>query len=813
MLLFGPLAVASVRRKVATIVVLFVLAACSSPEERAAQHFERAMEHVEAGNDAKAMVELRNVLRIEPKNAEALYEVGLLHQRAERWPQAVEAFRAATAERAGYIAANMALGELALLGGEIDMAEGAAEAILAEHPTNTDGRILEAAVQLRRGELEAAVSTAQDVLLEDPTHEEAVAVLIGGLDAQGRRDEATARLDAALTRLPESVTLRILRIALYERAGDAAGARRTYEQLVELEPESRLHRLALADFFDRQGDVAGAESVLREAVETLDEGADLAGALVGLVYRERGAEAAEAELDRLITRAPDNARLRFLSADLLTRRNRIEEAEAQLQHVVDMGAREEAADANAAIARLRLAQEDVDSARERADAVLEDRGDHRGSNFVRGVVHLLDGEPSEALRKARAALERDPRWTPGLKLLAEAHLRSGQTDLAISTLREVVDADPQDAASSEMLATLLTQRGDLEAALDVWDRLVQQGAREDRARFARAQIRLGQENWTAAEADIRRLLDTPEQALGGTMLAGTLDLARERYDDSREWFGKALEMEPDTNQAVAGIVRAYVAQEDVEAALAFLDERTTTHAEDPFPFALKAELLTRQGELDAAAAAYERAIALAPQAPGPYRQLAGLRRAQGDAEAAVAVYERALAEMPEQPALLDEFGQSLVLAGRHAEALAVYEKLVALQPDNDVAANNFAALVADYAYEDEARLEKALDVAERFRASDNGLFLDTLGWLFYRNGDYAAASTFLGRAVAATPEAAQLRYHLGMALERTGDVEGALDQLRRAVAAEQSFDGLEEAERTLAALEAEAAAAEPAGEG
>jgi tetratricopeptide (TPR) repeat protein len=272
-------------------------------------------------------------------------------------------------------------------------------------------------------------------------------------------------------------------------------------------------------------------------------------------------------------------------------------------------------------------------------------------------------------------------------------------------------------------------------------------------------------------------------------------------------------MEPGANQAVAGIVRAYVAQDEVEAALAFLDERTTTHAEDPFPFVLKADLLGRQGELAAAAAAYERAIALAPQAPGPYRQLAALRRAQGDAEAAVEVYERALAEMPEQPVLLDELGQSLVLAGRHAEALEVYEKLVALQPDNDVAANNFAALVADHAYEDEARLEKALDVAERFRASDNGLFLDTLGWLFYRDGEYAAASTFLGRAVTAAPERPDLRYHLGMALARTGDQEGAIEALRRAVAAEQPFDGLEEAERTLAELEAEAAAAAPAGEG
>jgi tetratricopeptide (TPR) repeat protein len=471
-------------------------------------------------------------------------------------------------------------------------------------------------------------------------------------------------------------------------------------------------------------------------------------------------------------------------------------------------------DAKSALARLRLGAEDLASAKTLADEVLADAGSHRGANFVRGLVHLADGETNAAIRKARTALERDPRWTPGLKLLAEAHLRGGETELAVSTLRDVTEIDPNDAGAAELLATLLTRRGDLDAALDVWDRLVESGDREDRARFARAQIRLNQENWSAAEADIRRLLETPERQFGGTVLAGSLDLARERYEASRDWFGKALEMEPGSNEAVAGLVQAYVAEGDLDAAIAFLEERTAAGSENAFAFRLKGELLARQGELDAAIAAYERAVELAPEWVPAYRELAALhRRGKGDAEAAVAVYRHALDVMPEQPVLLDELGQTLVLSGRHAEAIDVYETLIELQPANDVAANNFAALVADYAHDDEARLAKALELAERFRASANGLFLDTLGWLYYRTGDYAAASTFLGRAVAASPDAAQLRYHLGMALERTGDTEGALEHLRQAVATEQRFDGIEEAERTLAALEAEAAAGTTAGEG
>ena len=169
--------------------------------------------------------------------------------------------------------------------------------------------------------------------------------------------------------------------------------------------------------------------------------------------------------------------------------------------------------------------------------------------------------------------------------------------------------------------------------------------------------------------------------------------------------------------------------------------------------------------------------------------------------------------MPDEPVILDELGQALVLTDRPSEAIEVYDRLIELQPRNDTAANNFAALVSDHAHDDAAMLERALAVAERFRGSDNGLFLDTLGWLYYRDGRYPTASTYLGRAVAAVPDRPDLRYHLGMALKETGDVERAIVELSRAVEAEVDFAGLAEAEETLAALEAEAAASAAAAGG
>jgi Flp pilus assembly protein TadD len=66
------------------VFLVLLVAACDTPEEKEAKHLARGIEFSEAGDDAKAMVEFRNVLRLNAKNAEALYEVGLIHERAER---------------------------------------------------------------------------------------------------------------------------------------------------------------------------------------------------------------------------------------------------------------------------------------------------------------------------------------------------------------------------------------------------------------------------------------------------------------------------------------------------------------------------------------------------------------------------------------------------------------------------------------------------------------------------------------------------------------------------------------------------------
>ena len=58
---------------VIVLVVAITLVGCGGPEERKAKYRTRAQEYIDAGNYPKARVALRNVLKIDPKDADAYF--------------------------------------------------------------------------------------------------------------------------------------------------------------------------------------------------------------------------------------------------------------------------------------------------------------------------------------------------------------------------------------------------------------------------------------------------------------------------------------------------------------------------------------------------------------------------------------------------------------------------------------------------------------------------------------------------------------------------------------------------------------------
>jgi tetratricopeptide (TPR) repeat protein len=104
--------------------------------------------------------------------------------------------------------------------------------------------------------------------------------------------------------------------------------------------------------------------------------------------------------------------------------------------------------------------------------------------------------------------------------------------------------------------------------------------------------------------------------------------------------------------------------------------------------------------------------------------------------------------------------------GNHIAAIDHLRKVVAATQDNAQAANNLAYLLLEHGNQPDEALKYAQRAVEL--APEHAAYCDTLGWVFYKKGMYAAAIPYFERA-SAHPESAVWKYHLAMAYAKAGD--------------------------------------------
>jgi predicted Zn-dependent protease len=113
-----------------------------------------------------------------------------------------------------------------------------------------------------------------------------------------------------------------------------------------------------------------------------------------------------------------------------------------------------------------------------------------------------------------------------------------------------------------------------------------------------------------------------------------------------------------------------------------------------------------------------------------------------------------------------------------------------------VALNNLA-----WAYS-ELKDPRALATAEKAlkAAPDSPAVLDTAGWLLAGQGDTGRALPMLKRAASLQPANAVLRYHLAVALNKSGDKKAAKVELEKLVSGGTPFPHLDDAIALLKVL-------------
>ena len=784
------------------IFVLFSLAVfsgCDSPEERAQAHYERGVELVAQGEPEKASLEFRNALKLKEDLVPALMSLGRLERQKNRFQQAARIFASAAERLPEHVEARVELARILLLAGQLDEAHKYADQAYVLASTNTEVLVLKAAIALKLGNTGDAVRFASAVLETAPDNVDALIVRAAERLSANDPKGALSFLDQGTEKNERNVGLQLFRMKSLAALQDTDGIEGVFAKLIEFYPENAKFRHGLARWYLRSGRKDEAEKVIRRFAEANPDNIQMGLQLVAFLRQEKGIDAARAELQARIAGTKQAAAYKLALAEMTFGQGQYAQAVDQLKKLIaETEKPAEVSRARILLASMMLSENELPEAEKLIETVLEGDGNNVSALSVRASIRVAQKLYTEAIEDLSAALNQDPDSSHVLQLLAQVYELNGSVELAQDHFAKAARIERFKPAVAMNLVRFLLRYGKSSQAERVLTEIRGIAPSNNEVLTLLARLRLARQDWLGAHeiADVLRKLED-RSGTADLVLAEALS-GQERHDESIKLLKTSVSDANDENSPIASLVRAYIRAGQPTAAEEFLQTILTSNPNNLQAQILLGGLHEFGKRMDKAEAAYNAVVEQHPNNIFAYRALAEFYLRDDELDAAETVVRNGLAVNENNLTLRLLLALVLEQTGRYDQAIAEYELMFKAEPRSTIVANNLASLLADHRGDD-ASVEKAYTIAVRLRHSNIPQFLDTLGWIHYRRGEYEEAVTFLKTAAEKLPSEELVQYHLGMAYKGLGRKTLAVESLKRAMALskEAEFPQREKAQAAL----------------
>ncbi len=779
------------------IATAWLAVACTSPEERAATYLAEAQQFFDEGDTTKAMLDVRNAIQIEPNNADARILLAKILEQDGDFQGVFENLRIAVDVDPTKIEARIQLGSLYAAARMFPEAQAEVDAALSQAPDNLDAQILSARLLAQGGQPEEAQVILREVLVGAPTNSDALLLLVG-ITVNQDPEAALALLDEGMEDAEDTRALRILRIEILQRLDRDGGVESEYRALINAYPEDNAFRFRLAQYLLSQGRVDDVEQLLRDIVAADPDNVSTRLALVQFLANVRGQEVAEETLLQFVNEVPDNYELQLALGRLYEATERPDMAMQTYKSIAVAAENDDIGlTARNQMARMLIQEGNVDEGREYINEILAVDSTNIEALMMHGGLALVDGEYREAINDFRNVLRKEPAQERAHYLLARTHLQAGDKVLARDAYRRVLEVNPDNRIATMELAQILFADKQFAAAESLLRSRLVIAPSDARASQMLIGLLVNDKNYVTAEAEARRLLAVTDETAIANYLLGSVLQIQGKSKPAMEYFTKALEQAPESPEALQGYAAALADTQGQPATVRYLKAHVKKYPDQLHASALLSQVQAGSGDTLGAEQTLQAALEKNEAWLPAYTGLASMQA--GDISKQIEIFEEGMQAIPGNQQLGLLLGTAYEREGRIDDAIEMYEALLAQNSDMPAVVNNLVALIADYR-QDPASLKRAMKLVEeqKMAETENPAFLDTVGWLNYRLGNYKEALPYLKQAVAAAGQVPVLRYHLGMAYLALDNKARAQEELNIAVSkATSDFTGIEEARSTL----------------
>jgi tetratricopeptide (TPR) repeat protein len=414
---------------------------------------------IRSGKGSDAVNTLQVVLKNDPDNAVAHYQLGLAYDQLGNNRGSESEWRDSVRLRPELVEAHRALAGIAIRHSDATALAQEADQIIAVQPAAPDGYLLRAIADIDRKQYTSAEEFIRRSLEKEPNNPAAY-VQLGNLRvAQNQNAEAQKAYQQALDQDPNSTDALggVLNVDLAEKQPDRAIA--TIKTQISRYPKNAgFHIMLGVLLMEQKKDLAAAEAEFRQAAEIDPNNAE-ALVKLGLVQDARGAtdQALQTYLEGT-KKNPKEIAFYLLSGGIYENRKDWESAKQQYQKVLALQSDNPIASNNLAYVMLQQGG-NVDVAFAMAQTARRQLPDNPNSADTLGWAFYHKQVYTSAITLFKEAVKKEPDNALFNYHLGLAYAKSGQAGLAKQQLDRLVRLKPNSSEVEELRQAMSDAKG------------------------------------------------------------------------------------------------------------------------------------------------------------------------------------------------------------------------------------------------------------------------------------------------------------------------------------------------------------------
>jgi len=725
-----------------------LLTACGG--EDSAALVTEARTKLAAGDYKAAMIQLKNAVAKDEKNAEARFELGKLYFAQLDLASAEKEFRRAreagfSADKVNPMIARSLLGQREF------------QRVLDELPVPTDGgpetatlQALRATAELGLEHRENARKILQHAQQIAPANAEVQLALAKLALADGDSAKAMQNLDLALRIDPKHLDSLLLKGDLLRATGKSAEATAIYQEALQVAPRDTNARLALAGLAITENRLDDARKEVDAALKVMPSSllARYTQALID--FREKKTERARDHLADVLKSAPEFVPALLLGGSIEYALGNLQTAETYLNKVVKAAPNNLYALRLLAASQLRLGRPN-DAANTLAPALRSANYD-AGVLIVAGEIALARKDFAQASTFFEQAAQRNPdsaaiRTELGISRLAQGDSRA---------MADLHTASTMEGASSRADTFIILnqlEHKQFDAALTSIAALEKKQGANPLVWNYRGAAYLGKQDAVHARDSFEHALKLDPKFFPAAANLAQLDLKDKQPDAARQRFEGILKADPQHLNAMLALADLALRNQDEKTYISWLEKAAAAHPQALQPRVTLARYLLAKGNKNKALAVAREAVNAQPDNPAALDLLGTTQLALGDTTNALGSFRKLAEHLPGQAAPLIKLATAQIVAKDLPGARSTLQDALRIQPDFLDAQLMLGGVEIQSTQFDDA-LKLAKQVQQQKPTSPAGFTLE--GDTAFARKDYAAALAAFERAQKLAPSGALL---------------------------------------------------------